>query len=263
MANAKAADSSVDTEPAAQNTKPAVTDKSILSRKAKGELVQKIKTEKTGVMNPIEYEQTKQMARDFVASKSVPASFTNEHQVLMALLAGRELGMTPIESLQAMYLVNGKLSIYGAARARQLRRLGWALKFEDKPNACTASITKLDDGDSPESYTETVTFEECEQSGYTKDSYGKLKFGWKEGMNRRKKLRYMAVDLLVDSYVAEAKGGVIGTKEVVEDAPAFDNPVNTEDNIRKALADRQTGKDALTPTEDTETETNGDVQVSE
>jgi len=179
----------------------------------------------TNAMNPIEYAQTKKLAKDFIESRSVAKSFANENQVLMALLAGREMGMSTMESLSDLYFVNGILNIYGKATPAALRRHGWRIKYEDKPDSCTATVTNVKTN---EEIVDTFTFQEAEQSGFVKDSYGKVKLGWREGANRKRKLRYGVLSLIIHTYLPEVLGGAVGIGEYSEDYTQA-----TDDNKRQ------------------------------
>ena len=79
-------------------TKTKQEQASILTNDDKRELTMAIKTKTTGTMDPVAYEQMKIIARDLIASKSLPSTFTNAQQVQMALMAGKEMGMTTMES---------------------------------------------------------------------------------------------------------------------------------------------------------------------
>ena len=98
---------------------------SVLTDDDQREITKAISTTATSVMNPVEYAQMKKIANDMIASKSLPATFTNAEQVQMALMAGHEMGMTTMESLNDLYFVGGKLQIYGKATPAALRRAGW------------------------------------------------------------------------------------------------------------------------------------------
>lgn len=187
---------------------------SVLTDDDKRELTMKIKTEKTGMMDPIAYEQMKAIARDMIASKSLPSTFTNVQQVQMALMAGREMGMTTMESLNDLYFVGGKLQIYGKATPAALRRAGWRIKFEDTEDACTATITNTKTG---EEITDTFTLKDAELSGFIKDKYGNVKIGWQPGANRKRKLRYAVLSQIIHTYVPEVLGAVAGIGEYSED----------------------------------------------
>lgn len=168
---------------------------------------------RTSFFDPVVWEQMKGMAETFRASGAFPAE-DNTPKLLVKLQAGREMGMTPVESIKSFYFVNGQINIFGAATMRRLREHGWSINFKDTPNACTATITK-----GKEKYSDTLTFEEAEKSGWTKGgAQGYLKAGWKEGANRKLKLRYGAVSLLIKTYVPEVLGSAVDIAEVAMDA---------------------------------------------
>ena len=206
---------------------------SILTDDDKREITMAIKTKETGVMDPVAYEQMKVIARDMLASKSLPSTFTNAAQIQMALMAGREMGMTTMESLNDLYFVDGKLQIYGKATPAALRRAGWRIKFDDAEDACTATITNTKTG---EEITDTFTLQDAELSGFVKDRYGNVKVGWKPGANRKRKLRYAVLSQIIHTYVPEVLGSVAGIGEYSDDyleAEKLDKEFRAEETKEK------------------------------
>lgn len=195
-------------------------------------------TEKTEVMDPNEYAQVKVLANDFFESKALPADYDNKYKVMIAIQAGKEMGMTPLESISSLYFVNGHWSLWGKAVLKQARKHGWQIEYSNEtPDKVTATITKGD-----EKHTETFTFKEAEESGYTKGRDGRLKFGWAPGMNRKLKLRYGAISVLIKTYIPEVLGSAAGVAEIDQDSamesttmittdPANDSKLPTEDQL--------------------------------
>jgi hypothetical protein len=189
--------------------------KSTLTDEDQRAITKAISTTTTSVMNPVEYAQMKKIAADMIASKSLPATFTNTAQVQMALMAGHEMGMTTMESLNDLYFVGGKLQIYGKATPAALRRAGWRIKkFEETDDSCTATVynPKTD-----EEITDTFTYRDAELSGFVKDSRGGIKLGWKPGANRKRKLRYAVLSQIIHTYLPEVLGSVAGIGDYSED----------------------------------------------
>lgn len=187
----------------------------VLTEEDQREITMAISTTKTGIMDPIEYAQLKKLAKDLLDSESLPQSFANAAQVQMALMAGREMGMTTMESLTDLYFVGGKLQIYGKATPAALRRAGWRIKqFEETADSCTATVYNPKTG---EEITDTFTYQEAELSGFTKDSRGNIKLGWKPGANRKRKLRYGVLSQILHTYLPEALGGAAGIGDYSED----------------------------------------------
>ncbi|OGK64441.1 hypothetical protein A2209_03970 [Candidatus Roizmanbacteria bacterium RIFOXYA1_FULL_41_12] len=166
----------------------------------------------TQFFNPAVWAQMKGMAEVFAKSGALPPDI-NMPKTLMAIQAGYEMGMKPIESIKSFYFVKGTLNIFGAALTRRLREHGWVISFKDEQNKCTVTVTKGN-----ESYNDSLTFEEAVRSGWTKTASGGLKPGWFEGANRKLKLRYGALSLVIKTYLAEVLGSATDIAEVAVDA---------------------------------------------
>ena len=188
-----------------------------------------VATEQTTFFNPVVYAQMKQMATDFIASKAVPRGIENAEQLIMLFQAGYEMGMKPVEAMNSLYIVNGKITPWGPAVIRRLRTFGWQIKYEETPISCTATVSKAN-----ESYTDTFTFEMATKSGYTKDRSGSLKVGWIEGANRTLKMRYGAISTIVKTYIPEVLGIYAGIAELELDAiPEIDNKEKIKDALER------------------------------
>lgn len=175
-------------------------------------------TEATSFLDPNLYIQQKALANDFIKSKAIPSVWQTAEQVLVGLQTGVEMGMKPMEAMNSLYPVNGAINVWGKATTRRLKEHGWSIKYSDETQeTCTATVTRGD-----ESYTETYLFSEAEASGYTmqKNKYSgqmELKVGWLPGMNRRKKLRYGVLSLIIATYIPEVLGSAVGIVEVSDD----------------------------------------------
>jgi len=170
-------------------------------------------TKETSLLNPEIYVQMKILAQDFINSKAIPACWVTASQVLVGLQAGLEMGMKPMESMNSLYVVNGAVNIWGKAVTKRLRLHGYQIKYTNETTGeVTATITK-----GKEKHSFTFKFADAEASGYTKDSYGKDKIGWKIGQNRLLKLRYGALSALLKTEVPEVLDGVNGVAEIEND----------------------------------------------
>jgi hypothetical protein len=170
-------------------------------------------TEATSFLDPNLYTQLKGLANDFIKSGAIPTVWRSPEQVLVGLQTGIEMGMKPMEAMNSLYPVNGAINVWGKATIRRLTEHGYTIKYTDETQqTCTAVITKGD-----ETYTETFKYQDAVDSGYTADKYGKLKIGWKSGMNRRKKLRYGVISLIISTYIPQVLGSAMGIVEVSED----------------------------------------------
>lgn len=203
-----------------QEPKPQPIDPSIAAKKA--ELQQKIEAVdtykmamqvQTTFMSPNVWTQIRSMSKVFFESKALPAYIHNEAQLVMVMQAGFEIGMKPVESLHSLYMVNGLTTIWGKAIVKRLREHGWKIKYLDETEtSCSAIVSKGD-----EEYSETYTYDMAEKSGYTKSRAGEFKIGWLPGINRKLKLRYGVLSLIIKSYIPEVLGSVDDIQEVAED----------------------------------------------
>ena len=192
-------------------------------------------TSTTSFLNPEVYLQMKSVSHDMIASRAIPTVWQNADQVLVALQTGFEMGMKPMESLKSLYLVNGQINIWGAAIVRRLREHGYSIKYSNETQeSCTATVTKgmFAEEDGAEEYVETYTFDEADASGYTKDSRNAIQVGWRLVMNRKLKLRYGVLSLIIKTYLPEVLGAATGIVEVEQDAIIQDEQ---DDNNNKKL----------------------------
>lgn len=170
-------------------------------------------TKETSLMNPEVYVQMKILANDFISSKAIPQCWQSAAQVLVGLQTGLEMGMTPMESMNSLYVVNGAVNIWGKATTKRLRIHGYKIKYTNEtPEQVTASLTKGD-----EKYTFTFKYADAVASGYTIDQHGKEKVGWRPGQNRLLKLRYGALSALLKTEVPEVLGPINGIAEIEND----------------------------------------------
>lgn len=170
----------------------------------------------TTFMDPAVWGQMKAMAETLRQSGMLPQGLDTVPKILVVMQTGFENGLKPMEAFGSLYVVNGAVNYYGKATVRRLREHGWRIEYKDEDaGKVTAVVTNM--RDEKESYTETYTFDEAVKSGYTKDGKGNLKFGWKEGFNRRLKLRYGVLSLIIKSYIPEVLGSAKGIVEVEED----------------------------------------------
>ena len=173
-----------------------------------------VATQSSSAFNPIVYGQMKQLAVDLINGGATSADAKTPEQLVVKLQAGYELGMTPVESLNSLYIVSGRVTIWGSALIKRLRLAGWNVSYQDEtPEQCKITVRKGD-----EFIEDTFLFKDAQDSGYTSGQSG-LKIGWKLGQNRKLKMRYGAASQLIKTYLPEVLGTIAGVKEVDEDAP--------------------------------------------
>lgn len=195
--------------------KKAEKPKGALNDKDKRDLTLAVRKTETSVMNPVEYEQMRLMANDMFASGALPNSYENAQQVFMAIQLGKLMGFNANEAIQNGYYVNGRFQVWGKALPTALRRHGWRYQFSGEDGNKIHGVFKhIQTGEVIE---DDYSFQDAVASGFTTDNYGKMKFGWKEGANRKRKLRYGLIAQVVNTYIPEVLGGVADIAEYSND----------------------------------------------
>lgn len=193
---------------------------------------EKVQLEKSKYFDPIAYAHFKTMAQDFIEGGAISADVKTPQQMILKFQAGFELGLSPVEALNSLYIVSGRISFWGAALVRRLRLFGWHIAFKEQEDECEATITKGD-----ETYTDKITFAEAEASGYTKSKFGQ-KAGWIKGTNRKLKLRYGALSTLVKTYVPEVLGSAAGIAEIDMVASIDESKENEKEKMEQAIREK-------------------------
>lgn len=208
---------------------------------------------KKNYFSPVVWDQMGKMASTFIQSRAMPSTIQNAAQAIVVMQTGFEMGMKPMEAIKSLYIVNGQVNIYGAATIRRLREHGYSVSYEMKKEdggSCTATVTK-----GKEKYVETYSFDNAAKSDYT-TANGKLKVGWKPGINRIMKLRYGVISMIIKSYIPEVMGSAGDIVEVAEDYPEIkeekkaetgtvepktvvSTPAEKEENLQSFLANNK------------------------
>lgn len=131
-------------------------------------IISKAKEQSLAFMNPERWRTMTAMAEVFVKSSALPSGMNNAPKVIMAMQAGYEAGMQPLEALNSFYFVNGKLSMYGEMGIALVRKAGHRIDFNgsnDEQGVC--EITR---GDTGEKLKNVFTMEMANKRGLTGNS---------------------------------------------------------------------------------------------
>lgn len=190
------------------------------------------------------------IAKTFLNAGAMPKGIDTAPKLMVILQAGREAGLSPIEALNSLYFVNGKVAMYGEAVPLQIIRSGHAIKW-GLCNAETATVT-ITRGDTDESMTTTFTMKEARDRGYTTNPvYQK----YPENM-----LKWRALGMTAKFICPDALKG-IGIKEemeaeVVQDGGKFEGNTAAKSHVHKQIGDGSISKrplDAALDAKDEET----------
>lgn len=174
-----------------------------------------VATTTTSMFDPVAFAQMEQLAVKLIKGGAASKDADTPEKLLVKLQAGFELGLKPIESLNSVYIVNGRVTLWGSALIGQFRKHGWDVAYsEEDDTGCTITVRKGE-----QVIFDRFVFQDAVDSGYVQDSYGKDRVGWKKGQNRKLKMRYGAANQLAKTYLPEVLGSTAGVTEIYQDAP--------------------------------------------
>lgn len=116
---------------------------------------------------PQNLEQAKDLAKVLAASNLIPQAFQGSAaNTLVAIMKGAELGLTPVQALGNIFVVNGRPSLWGDAVIGLCESSGQLEYWEDKydEETKTASFTVKRKG-KPKPITRTFSMEDAKQAG--------------------------------------------------------------------------------------------------
>ncbi len=162
------------------------------------------------------------IAKYLVTSDSLPSSFKTAGNILMAIQTGAEMGLEPMQSLNGLYCVNNKLSVWGSTQVFLLRKQGWRIKIGTHTiETCTVTVSKGD-----ESYE------------YTSQKNDVIK-GKAYGIAPKEKLFYHCISRILKFYIPEVMGGqnIYNESEIVD--------ISSEVTQNSQINEPKAKKDAL------------------
>jgi len=81
------------------------------------------------------------IAKKFSAAKAFKSDYSPE-QIFVIMAAGKEMGMKEIESLNALYIVNGNIKFYGDKMISRLTKAGYKIEYLDETeNEVTVKVS--------------------------------------------------------------------------------------------------------------------------
>jgi hypothetical protein len=100
---------------------------------------------------PQSLEEAFRLAGALAASGMAPRGIDKPEQIMVAIMAGAELGLAPFQSLQSFAVINGKPSIWGdgmlaVVRARGVKVKEW-FDNDDEPTKAFCHVTRPDTGE--------------------------------------------------------------------------------------------------------------------
>ena len=162
-------------------------------------------------MNPKRWQVMTAMAQTFITSGALPETIKTAAQLIMVMQAGYEAGMQPLESINAFYIVNGRITMYGDAVTSQVIKHGHTVEWgECDDHQATVTITR---GDNGKTMTGKFTMARAIERGLTSYADGRPNKFWQKYPANM--LKYKALGEIVDFIVPDALHGA-PIKEVIE-----------------------------------------------
>lgn len=111
--------------------------------------------------------QLMELARVLAPSNLLPHALQGKPaDVLITVMYGQELGLSPMQAIQGVYVVKGRPRMSGQLWIAKVRQAGHRLTVsEHTDHGCTVTITR---GDTGEEHTETFTLDEAVHAGLVK-----------------------------------------------------------------------------------------------
>lgn len=110
-----------------------------------------------------EVQNIQTLAKVFYQAGALPKSLDSVPKMVMAIEAGREAGISPIQALNSFYIVNGRVTMFGETAIEQVLRYGhtveWGKCDDDEANV---TITR---GDNKKSMTGRFTMDMAKRRG--------------------------------------------------------------------------------------------------
>lgn len=143
-----------------------------------------------------------EMARYFLKSGAVPSSLKNEAQVFMVIQAGKEKGMSPVQSINSFYIVNGRISMWGSSVPARLHLYGIRIQWIEKSDK--VAHLKLVDTKSGLEHEEKFTIDDARRANLLgKDLYKTYPMNMLAFKAIGNAIRFFCPHVLDGMYIAE------------------------------------------------------------
>lgn len=100
--------------------------------------------------------EVEKFAEMLFESRACGADCTTRAHIIAKIIAGLEMGMLPMEATQSLYIVNGKITIYGMAMTKKIKEAGYEIEIlKHDQQECSVKVSK-----GAKSYTQSITLAE-------------------------------------------------------------------------------------------------------
>lgn len=118
-------------------------------------------------------DEAYRLAKNLAIANLMPDALRGKASDVFALLLyGQDLGLSPMQAIQGIYVVKGKPQLSGTTWIALARKAGHLVRIlESTDERCTVEITRVDDPGSP--HQETFTLQDAAKAGLTHIKDGK------------------------------------------------------------------------------------------
>lgn len=179
------------------------------------------------------YEDAYRFAKSVVASGLAPREFNTPEKVLIAIQYGAELGLSPMQALQSVAVINGRPCLWGDALPALVRGSGkceWISERMEGDGDRRAAVCESKRIDSPHPHATRFSVEDAKAAGL----WGKAG-PWKQYPNRMLQMRARGFNFR-DNFADVLRG--FGVVEEVQDIQVRDRtPYDVDRSNVSAQAD--------------------------
>ncbi len=197
---------------------------------------------------PKTFEDVYRLARVFAATALVPKDFQNNPEACcVAIMAGLDLGLTPMTSLQSIAVINGRPSLWGDTMLGVVRASGLLEAMKEEDDGATAKCTVKRKGDT-DPVVRTFSVEDAKRAGLSGKSGP-----WTQYPHRMRQMRARSwairdafPDVLRGIASAEEMQDVTPMKDITPppSVPALDLP-DIDDGTAQPTERKETDKEYL------------------
>lgn len=185
---------------------------------------------------PVAWDQELRGARYLLASGLCPVALKTPEAVLFVILAGRDLGLSPVASLRGLTIIQGKIEVSADLQLGMFHRRGGQCQWEELTDSRAALRLSAPWLTAP--HVSSFSMADAQRAGVVNETYKK----WPKAMLRSRAITQGLKDIGFDATAGVYAPGEIGGEAVVEETAGEAGEVKPP----TATADAETGE-APTP----------------
>lgn len=179
--------------------------------------------DRTADVIAVNWDQEMRGAKALLESGLCPAGIKSPQAALFIILTGRDLGLSPVQSLRSIHVIQGKIEVAADQQLALFKRAGGRAEFKVLTDTEATLALKHANGDK---HTETFTIEDAKRAGLVDGNWKKYP---------KAMLRSRAITAGLKSIGFDATAGLYAPGEVT-DAEITVTETNAVENASQATA---------------------------